>query len=172
MELTDLCLAFFRIGVVSFGGGWTIVGIIKNEVVGAGWLPEAAFANIVALAQITPGPVALNTATLVGFLRFGLGGATLATLSVVAFPVLSITIAAFLSSRLRFDSLRMSFALRVATLAMIVMTLANLTVSPNVGPLTILIAVLAFFISTRMKVDPLLLILASGCIGAIVRILF
>lgn len=169
MELLNLCLVFLRIGVISFGGGWTIVGIIKDEVLRAGWLTDAQFANVVSIAQVTPGPVALNAATLVGFQRFGILGATLATLSVVAFPVLSIAIATFIAARIKADKVRVSTALRVGTLAMVAMTFINLSASSTVRPLTIGVAAGSFLAATFTKINPLLLIFAAGILGAIVE---
>ena len=171
MELLNLCFVFFRIGVISFGGGWTIVGIIRDEVLSAGWLTDAEFANVVALAQVTPGPVALNAATLVGFRSFGFLGAVLSTLAVVAFPILSITAAAFIASRVKADKERVSSALRVGTLAMVAMTFINLSASSAVKPLTVVIAAASFLAASFTKINPLLLILAAGIVGSIVQIL-
>lgn len=167
MELIALCLAFLRVGVVSFGGGWTVVGIIKDEVVGAGWLTDAQFADVVAIAQVTPGPVALNAATLVGFRQAGWAGAAAATLSVVAFPMLSIVLANLAASRVRADKEGFSAALRVGTLAMVAMTLFNLSLSPAVSPLVVAVAVLSFAASAFTKTNPLLLIGAAGLAGAV-----
>jgi chromate transporter len=171
MELLNLCLIFFRIGIISFGGGWTIVGIIKDEVLRAAWLTDAEFANVVAIAQVTPGPVALNVATLVGFQRFGLLGATLSTLAVVAFPIIAIAVATFIATRIKTDQNRVSAALRVGTLAMVAMTFINLSASSAVKPLSIAIAVVSFFAAILTKISPLLLILAAGALGAIAEII-
>jgi chromate transporter len=171
MELLTLCLVFFRIGVISFGGGWTIVGIIKDEVLRASWLTDVEFSNVVAIAQVTPGPVALNVATLIGFQRFGLLGATLSTLAVVAFPIVSIAVATFIASRIKTDQERVSAALRVGTLAMVAMTFINLSASSAVKPLSIVIAVVSFFAAILTKINPLWLILAAGALGAIAEII-
>jgi len=85
--MLSLALVFLKIGVAAYGGGWTIVGIIKTEIVGRAWLSAEEFARLVAVAQITPGPVALNAATMVGYKLHGLPGAAVATLSVVAAPL-------------------------------------------------------------------------------------
>ncbi len=170
MELLNLCFVFFRIGVISFGGGWTIVGIIKDEVLRAGWLTDAEFANVVALAQVTPGPVALNAATLVGFRSNGFIGAALATIAVVAFPLISIAAATFIASRVKADKERVSAALRVGTLAMVAMTFVNLSASSAVNLLTIVVAAASFLAATLTKMNPLLLIFAAGAVGAIAQL--
>ncbi|MCX7030823.1 MAG: chromate transporter [Spirochaetes bacterium] len=99
MEILTLAWTFFKIGVISFGGGWTIVGIIKREVLVRGWLSEQTFSDVVAIAQVTPGPVALNAATLVGFRVSGLVGAITASLSVVAFPMMALALVTVLIRR-------------------------------------------------------------------------
>ena len=170
MEYLNLCFVFFRIGVISFGGGWTIVGIIKDEVLSAGWLTDAEFANVVALAQVTPGPVALNAATLVGFRSFGFIGAVLATIAVVAFPLISIAAATLIASRVKADKERVTSALRVGTLAMVAMTLVNLSASSAVNTLTIAVAIASFLAAVLTKINPLFLILAAGAVGSIAQL--
>lgn len=62
----ELCMVFFKIGLFSFGGGLAMISIIEQEVVGRGWIPAAEYARIITISQITPGPIAVNTATYVG----------------------------------------------------------------------------------------------------------
>ena len=119
MEILTLVWTFFKIGIISFGGGWTVVGIIKREVLAQGWLSEQTFSDVVAIAQVTPGPVALNAATLVGFRVSGLLGAIAASLSVVTFPMLAIVLVLLLIRRTRIDEKKMSDAIKVATVPLI-----------------------------------------------------
>ena len=65
MQILEIIWTFFKIGIVSFGGGWSIVGIIRNEVVPR-WVDEQGFLSLIAIAQSTPGPIALNAATMIG----------------------------------------------------------------------------------------------------------
>ncbi len=171
MNLLDLIFMFFKIGVLSFGGGWTVVGLIQHETVQGGWLTDVQFSQIVSIAQVTPGPVALNTATMVGFMSFGYLGAVLATLAVVAFPMMGIALAVFISSRLEARRERIIRALQGATLAMIAMTVVNLSVSSAVNPITFIIAALALGFSIFTKVNPLILIFASGIFGGVMEML-
>ncbi len=64
--LFELFLSFFKIGLVSFGGGYAMVSIIQKEVMVKGWLTAAEYARVVTISQMTPGPIAVNTATYVG----------------------------------------------------------------------------------------------------------
>jgi chromate transporter len=168
VEILTLVWTFFKIGIISFGGGWTVVGIIKQEVLARGWLSESTFADVVAIAQVTPGPVALNAATLVGFRVSGLVGAVAASLSVVAFPMMVMALLTVLIRRTRLDEKKMSDAIKVATLPLIATTLVSLGAAPGLGWHVWAIAAASCALSFFTKVDPILMILGSGAVGAAV----
>jgi chromate transporter len=171
MEILTLVWTFFKIGIISFGGGWTVVGIIKQDVLARGWLSETTFADVVAIAQVTPGPVALNAATLVGFRVSGMTGAILASLSVVAFPMLVIALVTVLLRRTKLDEKKMSDAIKVATLPLIATTLVSLGAAPGLGWHVWVIAAASCALSLFTKIDPILMILGSGAIGAAITAL-
>ena len=168
MEILSLAWTFFKIGIISFGGGWTIVGIIQHEVVSRGWMSAQTFANVVAIAQVTPGPVALNAATMVGFRVSGLAGALIASLAVVAFPMLAVALVLILIRCTHLDEKKLSDAFRVATIPLIATTLVSLGMAPTLGWHVWLIAAASCAISLFTKLDPILLILGSGAAGAII----
>ncbi len=168
MEILSLAWTFFKIGVISFGGGWTIVGIIQHDVVAQGWISAKTFADVVAIAQVTPGPVALNAATMVGFRVGGLGGALVASLAVVAFPMLAVALVLLLIRRMHLDEKKLSDAFRVATVPLIAATLVSLGMVPSLGWHVWLIAAASCALSLFTKVDPILLILGSGAAGALI----
>jgi len=94
--LVELFLRFLKVGLVGFGGGWAILPIIEREVVeDAGWLTREEYLNLVAIAGSTPGPVAVNAATYVGYRLAGLLGAFVATVAVVLPPFTAITFIAY-----------------------------------------------------------------------------
>lgn len=97
MILLRLFLVFLKIGAVSFGGGYGMIALIRDEAVGNGWLTEAELYNFVAVAESTPGPIAVNIATFVGSSQAGVLGALVATLGVVlpAFIVILIIASLF-----------------------------------------------------------------------------
>ena len=78
-----LFAAFAKVGLLGFGGGLAIVRLIYDSIQPFMEMSREAFANIVAISQITPGPLAVNTATYVGYFAAGVGGALVATLGVV-----------------------------------------------------------------------------------------
>ena len=167
-----LALVFLKIGLASYGGGWTIVGLIRTEIVGRGWLDAAAFADLVAIAQVTPGPVALNAATMVGFRLYGLVGAAVATLAVVAAPVgLSLALGALARKALAGGG-RVAEALKTATLGLLAMTLWAFAPSAAATWTTAALSLLAFAVSLFTRLNPLWLILGSGALGAVARLVF
>ncbi len=161
MELLSIIWSFFKIGFVSFGGGWSIVGLIKTEVVPR-WIDESGFSSLVAIAQSTPGPVALNAATMVGWQRQGILGAVLATLSVVTFPVLAICLTGIVGKRLKVRGPELQESLKTGTLAMMTMTLWLLLPRGVIDPVLAAIGVGSFALVAFTKASPLWAIFGAG----------
>lgn len=89
-ELISLFLAFAKVGVMTFGGGYAMLPILQREIVeNQGWATEEELADYFAIGQCTPGVIAVNTATFIGRKRFGVAGGIVTTLGVV-FPSLVI----------------------------------------------------------------------------------
>lgn len=80
--LFDLFFSFLQIGLFSFGGGYAMISLLQQTAVDKAWLNIKDFTDIVAISQITPGPIAVNMATFVGFRKDGFLGALAATLGV------------------------------------------------------------------------------------------
>ena len=81
--LLSLFLTFLKIGAVSFGGGYGMLALIREEVLAHGWLSEEELLNFIAVSESTPGPIAVNLATFIGSSQAGFLGALLATLGVI-----------------------------------------------------------------------------------------
>ncbi|MBR0468997.1 MAG: chromate transporter [Mogibacterium sp.] len=92
MMVLRLFLSFFKVGLLGFGGGLAIVRLIFDSIQPFLDMSQETFANIVAISQITPGPLAVNTATYVGYEAAGIAGAAAATFGVVlpAFIIVSL----------------------------------------------------------------------------------
>ncbi len=94
MSIFALYWTFFQFGLLCFGGGYMLVPLLSAELVGPGRpLGASEFANLVSIAQVTPGPIGINTATYVGFTQLGVAGAVVATLGIVT-PALFLVILA------------------------------------------------------------------------------
>ncbi|MCX7828954.1 MAG: chromate transporter [Thermanaerothrix sp.] len=86
-ELLKAAAAFLKIGLMAFGGGISTVPIIKHELMAKNLLEPGKFLTLLGLSQVTPGPLVINGATLVGFYKGGLLGAALCTLSAILGPL-------------------------------------------------------------------------------------
>ena len=98
MTLVKLMLVFAKVAVLTFGGGYAMVPLFENELVRHyAFLSADEFANLVGLAQVTPGPIGFNSATYVGMAQGGLAGALVASLGVmIPSIVISLVVAVFL----------------------------------------------------------------------------
>ena len=92
MIYLQLFISYLKIGFFGFGGGYAMLSLIQNEVVVQNaWMTNAEFTDIVAISQMTPGPIAINSATYVGYTVAGFWGSVVATVS-VCLPALTLMI--------------------------------------------------------------------------------
>ena len=85
--LLKVCFSFLKIGAFSFGGGYAVLAFIQREVVdGHGWIKPDDFVNIVAIAEMTPGPIAVNSSTFVGYNLFGIPGGIICSICTLLVP--------------------------------------------------------------------------------------
>ncbi len=96
--MLELILVFMYVGLFTIGGGLVAIPLIQQEVVARGWISIQDFIEMIAIAESTPGPIGINVATYVGYIRFGIPGAILAT---VGFVIPSFLVVSFLASLLR-----------------------------------------------------------------------
>ena len=90
--ICSLFITFLKIGAFTFGGGYAMIALLENEFVEKKkWLEKSEFLDMVAVAESTPGPVAINSATYIGYKIAGFAGATMSTLAVWVMPRLSPT---------------------------------------------------------------------------------
>lgn len=91
-------LSFLKVGSIAFGGGYAMIPVIMSEVVTTHqWLTQQEFLNIVSISQVTPGPIAVNAATYVGYKAAGVLGSAAATFGVATFSIIA---TALLSTKL------------------------------------------------------------------------
>ena len=169
MEILRVSLAFFKIGIVAFGGGWSVVGLIKQEIV-QNWMSADAFSSLIAIAQSTPGPIALNAATLVGWQKAGFLGALAATFSVITFPLLAMSLALAFSKYIPLKKDLADESLRSGSMAMIIMTLWTL-LPQNTLPMPWIFALASFGITAFTQVNGVWVILGAGAINMLLGLL-
>ena len=81
-----LIWSYLKIGLFGFGGGYAMLSLIEREVVGPGWITSKMFTDIVAISQMTPGPIGINSATYIGYVNGG-SGVCIAVVGAVGFGV-------------------------------------------------------------------------------------
>lgn len=170
MSLFRLALIFLKIGFLSFGGGWAVVGILKKELISVGILSAEEFTEMVSIAQMTPGPIALNLATYVGYKYFGFLGGLLNTFFFLLAPSLTIVVVFTAGKRTKLDSAKLSQALMTFATIMVIITLISLSSSRLTDVRFFLIATLVFLTLNRFKVHPLILMFAGGFLGVLLYV--
>ncbi|MCI8342341.1 MAG: chromate transporter [Firmicutes bacterium] len=169
-ELWDLFFTFARIGVCTFGGGLTMLPILQAEVVDKKkWATEEELLNYYAIGQCTPGIIAVNTATFIGYSQKGTLGGILATIGLV-FPSLVIisVIAGFLTAFADIEAVQHAFAaVRVAVAAMVVNTVIKMWKTTVKDKICAAIAVTTLCISAFTDISAILVVVAGGVFGII-----
>ena len=100
--LITLYLTFLKIGTFAFGGGLAVLAMIEKEVVqNHGWLTKSQYTELVSISEMTPGPIAINSATFVGAQIAGIPGAIIATAGVVSMSLVLMTVLAKLLCAIR-----------------------------------------------------------------------
>jgi chromate transporter len=189
MIFLRLFMTFFKIGLFSFGGGYAMIPMMQKEFAVNQWLSAEEFADIIAIAEMTPGPVAVNSATFVGFKTAGVFGGMAATAGVAAPSLLLILIVSQFFFRFRrhplnkaiFYGIRPVIAGLVFTAAVFIAETALLNIDfnaeffsrlaaeplqvVNLGSLAIMTASIVAI--ARFKLHPILVIICSGLTGAL-----
>ncbi len=175
MIYLQLFLSFLQIGAFSFGGGYAAMPLIQNQVVnGHKWLSMAEFTNLITISQMTPGPIAVNSATFVGLKVAGVGGAVVATAGCILPSCILVTLLAKLYLRYRKMDLLQGILgmLRPAVVALIASAGASILVNafwPD-GMIMIqktqldmvIIFIVAVYLIQFRKMNPVLVMVLSG----------
>ena len=169
-ELFDLFWTFCKIGALSFGGGYAMLPLIQREIVeNKKWSTEKEILDYYAVGQCTPGVIAVNTATFIGYKLRGIIGGIVATLGVI-FPsiVIILIIATFLQNFADLAIVQSAFAgIRVAVVALIITTVVKLIKSSIKDYLGVIIAIIAFVISAFIGLSPVYVVIAAALTGFI-----
>ncbi len=169
--LIELFITFFKIGLFSFGGGYAMLPLIQREVVAVhGWLTAESFINIVGISQATPGPIAINSATYVGYKTAGILGSTFATFGVILPSIIIIYVVSRLFMRYK-DGIYIQGTLKVIRLGAVgLIAAAAVLLMGDVftGVWSVVIFLAAFIASFRFNADPILIVVLSGLAGFII----
>ena len=167
-ELLNIFMIFFRMGAFTFGGGYAMLPIIQEEIVHKRkWATDEEIIDYYAIGQCTPGIIAINTATFIGYKRKGIAGAIAATIGLVSPSLVIISIIAkFFKEFQNLEIVQHAFnGIQVVVVALIAITVANMfkqSVKDNYG--RILFAA-AFIIIGVLKLSPIIVVVGSSLFG-------
>lgn len=161
---------FFKVGLFTFGGGLAMVSVISSEVVDRrGWLTEKEMGDVVIIAESTPGAIAVNTATYVGYKQAGVLGSILATLGAVV-PSLAIISVIYVFFDIFKENVYIAAAfrgIRSAVIVLLVSAFIKLFRPMRKTWVTISVAVAVFLCTLFLDVNSFWYILAGGVVGAV-----
>lgn len=194
----QLIWAYIKIGIFGFGGGYAMLSLVEKEVVSPGWISETMFTDIVAISQMTPGPIGINSATYIGYVApgisspayasplWGLLGSILATLAVVVPSFLLVINASHFIRRHNesgvikaiFAGLRPVVVGLIASAAIMLMNAANFNprgiswqLATNIAICVIAFCLVYFpipFKGKKIKLHPIFVIILAGTAGFII----
>jgi len=167
-KLWTLFITFFRIGAFTFGGGYAMIPLIQKEVVeNKGWVSDEDILDIVAIAESTPGPIAINAATFIGYKTYGISGSFFATLGVVLPSFIIISLISYLIKEFAdIEAVRYAFfGIRAGVLALVTKSLWTMYSKSPKGRIGVLITVLSFTLVAFLRINTLVVIALSALAG-------
>ena len=171
-QVLGLFFQFMKFGLFTFGGGYAMLPMLERELIdNRGWTTNEELMDYFAVAQCTPGVIAVNTGTFIGYKLYGNLGGIVATLGVV-FPSLVIItiIAAFIQNFAHLPAVQSAFAgIRVCVCVLILNAVVKLWKKSVVDWKTLLIFIAVFACSVFLSISPVIYVLAAAIAGIIVK---
>lgn len=186
MILLKLFWSFVQIGMFSIGGGMAAMPLIQGQVVDLhGWMTLTEFTDLITIAEMTPGPIAINSATFVGIRMAGITGALVATLGCILPSCIIVSLLAWLYFKYKrmsviqgvLGGLRPAVVALIASAGVSIFKLAvwgegGFSLDPKViNFVSLAIFAVAVFILRKWKPNPIFVMLGSGVVGGILYLL-
>ena len=171
-ELLEMFVIFARIGGFTFGGGYAMLPMLEKEIVNnKHWATEEELMDYYAIGQCTPGIIAINTATFIGYKVKGIPGAIFATLGVIAPSLVIITvIAAFISNFIELEFVKSAFAgIRACVCILILNAVVKLAKKALVDKATVVLFLIILALSLFTDISPAILVVIAGAAGIILE---
>jgi chromate transporter len=170
--ILEVFFVFFKIGLFTFGGGYAMIPIMQQEIIHVqGWMQTTEFLDIVGLAEMTPGVIAVNMATFLGYrLSGGIMGGLIATLGVILPSSVIVFVISLFFQRFR-ESLYVKRALefiRPVVIGLIASAAFLLFREAVMDVAGVFIALGAFYLSAFRKVNPIFILVGMGLVGLLV----
>lgn len=172
--LIELFISFMRIGGFTFGGGYAMLPLIQKEIVERrGWASEEEVLEYFTIGQITPGVIAVNTATFIGYKKAGVLGGMVATFGVI-FPSIVIIsiIAAVLTNFAELPVVIHAFnGIRACVCVLILIAVYNMGKKSVVDVFTALIFIITAILTIMKVTSPVILVIVAGLIGVVFQLI-
>lgn len=183
MIYVKLFISFLQIGLFSIGGGYAALPLIQNQVVDKNqWLTMTEFSDLITIAEMTPGPIAINSSTFVGNRIGGIVGSLIATFGCVLPSFIIVLILAYFYQKYKklsavqgvLDGLRPAVVAMIASAGIAILKLAfwgengvtrNLS---DINYMAVILFAIALFVLRKWKVNPIFVIIGTGVIGMII----
>lgn len=166
--LLELYVSFFKIGILTFGGGLAMLPMLKREVVEhQKWVTEEEILDMYAIGQCTPGIIAVNTATFIGYQQAGMLGGVIATLGVISPSLVIIClIASILQNFINLPAVQHALAgIRVTVCAMMLQTVVTMTQKGVKDKLGVFLFLAGFLLASFTPVPLALIVVLSALVG-------
>jgi chromate transporter len=191
MIYLQLFTSFFKIGLFSFGGGYGMIPMIQKELQINNWISGQDFIKIISISEMTPGPIAVNTATFIGYKTAGFLGGAVATLGVGLPSFILIISTAYILNKYKTHPLlgRILYGIKPVVLALIIGAIffvgrntmfkheinVNILNQPspimylinNIDPVNVFILIISLLMLLLLKIHPIFVLLISGILGVI-----
>ena len=169
-DLWKLYAAFFRIGGLTFGGGLTMLPMVKYELVEKNnWVTEEDLLDYYAVGQCTPGIIAVNVSTFVGFKKKGIPGAIFSTMGMISPSLIIVSILAFFLEQFMSNQIvaHAVGGIKIVVCALMLQTVITMAKKNLVSAVCYVVAILAFLLALFTPVPTVLLVLVAGIVGII-----
>lgn len=168
--IVKLFFSFLKIGTFSFGGGYAMLPFIEREIVMANnWISMTEFMDIIGISQMTPGPVAINSATFVGYKMQGLVGSIVATLGVITTSFILVSIINKALTKFKESDIVKAalLGMRPVLIALILSAFLGLAKESYMDFKSIVITLIVGVMLLSKKIHPILIIIISAILGII-----
>lgn len=169
--LIELYLTFLKIGAFAFGGGYAVLSLIEREIVtNKGWITLREFTDVIGISQMTPGPIAINAATFVGYKVGGPIGSFFATLGVVTVSFILISIASHYMAKFKESKVMKAclMGMRPALIGLIISAFLSLGKESYKDFKSVLVGIGVMGLLLSKKINPILVIVMAGAVGVII----
>ena len=181
ISILDIFLSFLKIGVFAFGGAYAVIPLVEEQMVtNTGWMTFTEFSDLVAIDELTPGPIIINSATFIGMKLGGVPGAIAATLGCILPGCIVSLILIYLYRKYKeipviSEIMKVLKCMSVALIFSVLIKMFMGAIIPagtldSLNYISLVMVIVCFFILRKYKTNPLYLMLACGAITLVLNL--